>query len=82
MYNIGLVSYRQSSYKDAMEQFDLAIIEYEVARGDYHLVVADARFNIATMQLEIEKLHDALNNFFQALAVFQMVYWNDHSKVA
>jgi len=82
IYNIGLIHFRQTSYKYAMENFDLAILEHYAAYGNYNPVVAEVRMKIGTLQLEIGKLQDAMNNFLEALVILRMVFGNDHCKVA
>ena len=81
-YNIGLINFRQTSYKDAMEQFDLAITEYYAAYGDFHPAVAEVRMKIGYLQLEIGKLQDAMNNFLEALVILRIVLGNENCKVA
>ena len=82
IYNIGLVNFRQTLYKDALESFDCAITEYYAAYGDFHPAVADVRMKVGTFQLEIGKLQDAMNNFLEALVILRMVFGNNHYKVA
>ena len=82
MYQIGLVNFRLSSYKDALEKFDLAIIEHRTVYGDYHPTVGEICMKIGILQLEIGKLQDAMNNCLEALVILRMVSGNDHSKVA
>jgi len=82
IYNIGLVNYQQSSYKEAFEQFEIAITEHLAAYGDFHPTVAQVRVKIGTLQLEIGKLCNAMDNFLEALVILRMVFGNNHSEVA
>ena len=82
VFHLGLVNYRQSLYKGTMEYFDLAIIEYKTAHGKFHSAVAEILLKIGSLQLDIGKLQDAMDNFLQALVIIRMAYGNDHSKVA
>ena len=82
LYNIGLVNYGQSLYKDALEQFDLAITEYNAVYGDFHPIIAQVRVKIGTLQLEIGKLQNAMDNFLEALVILRMAFGNNHSKIA
>lgn len=82
IYNIGLINFHQTSYKDALNNFDLAIREHHAAYGNFHPEVAEVHMKIGTLQLEIGKLQDAMNNFLQALVILRMVFGNDHCKVA
>ena len=82
IYNIGLVSFRQSFYEGAMENFDLAIIEHQAAYGEFHPAVAEIRLRTGMLQLEIGRVQDALNNFLEALMVLRMDSGKNCSKAA
>ena len=82
IYNIGLVNFRQTLYRDAFESFDLAITEHCVLYGDFHPAVAEVRMKVGTFQLDIGKLQDAMKNFLEALVIIRMAFGNDHFKVA
>jgi len=82
IYHLGLVNYRQSFYREAMEYFDLAIAEHRVAYGDSHLCVGEVRMKVGKLQLEIGKLQEAMNNFLEALSILRLEFGNDHTKVA
>ena len=82
IYNLGLINYRQSLYKDAIEYFDLTIIEHQAVYRNLHLSVAEIRMKVGEFQLDIGKLQDAMNNFSTALLIRRMAYGNNHTKVA
>ena len=81
-YYAGLINYRQSLYRDALEYFDLAITEQQAVYDDYHPDIAEMRMNIGQFQLEIGKLEEAMDNFLEALIILRMTFGNNHSKVA
>ena len=82
IFHLGLVNYRQSFYREAMEYFDLAIVEHRAAYGDSHLCVGEIRMKVAKSQLEIGKLQEAMDNFLEAVSILRIVFGNDHTKVA
>jgi len=82
IYNIGLVNFRQSLYREALDNFNLAVIEHHAAYGEFHPTVADVCMEIGTLQLEMGKLYDAMDNCLQALVIIRMLFGNNHSRVA
>ena len=82
MHNLGLVNYRQSFYKEAIDKFNVAIIEYQALHEESDPIVAEIRMQAGKCQLEIGQLQDALDNFLQALIIIRMTYGNSHSGAA
>jgi len=82
MYKLGLVYYRQSSYRDAVEYFNLAIAEHQAEYEEYHPIVAEVYMKVGEVQLETGKLQDAMNNFLKALMIIRIIFGNNDSKAA
>ena len=82
LFNIGLIDHRQSLYRNAIENFDKAIIEYQAAYGELHRKVAEVRIKIGKFQLEIGRLQEAMDNFLEALLIIRMTFGNTNAKVA
>ena len=82
MHNLGLVNHRQSFYKEAIDKFNLAILEHEALHGEFDPIVAEIRIQTGQCQLEIGQLQDALDNFLQALIITRMTHGNNHSDEA
>ena len=60
-YKIGIVEYRQTSHKDAMQNVRLATTEQQAAYEEFHPAVSEMHINVRKLQLEIGKLKDAMN---------------------
>jgi tetratricopeptide (TPR) repeat protein len=68
-YNLGLIHDKLGSYDDAINAFEMSLKLRQAMLGTDHPDVACLLYNIGVLQMEQQRLHDAMASFRKALRI-------------